>query len=140
MLKHRAAAVAVIAAGAALAASACSSASDWEYTPSSGTVVEKEHDPYKEWEECGYDSVYNSRTGRYDSKWDCDTEYEEECWEIDYETPDGDVLEDCVDKSMYDQLEVGMVYTEGQSELATSTPWLTPSPSPSSSVPAAESS
>lgn len=123
-----AAAVAVLAVGAAC------SASDWEYTPRSGTIVELEHEKAESYQDCGYDYEYDPITGKYKNVYGCDTVYEAECWEIDYETPEGDVVEECIEKSMWTRLEVGMVYIEGMDSLATHTPWLTPSPSVSPSA------
>lgn len=123
-----AAAIALLAVGAAC------SASDWEYTPRSGTVTELEYEPATSYEECGTEQVYNSRTGKYDSKYDCDTVYEDECYEVDVETPEGEVFEECTTEEIFNGLAVGNVYIEGMDEQATHTPWLTPSPSVSPSA------
>lgn len=140
MFKHRAAAVAVIGAGAVFAASACSSVSDWEYVAPSGTITYLEYEESEYEEECGYEYEYDPISGKYKNVYGCDSYYEAECWLVEYKSPAGDVYEDCTTEAMWNQLKVGMVYTEGQLDLATSTPWLTPSPLPSSSVPADESS
>lgn len=126
--------VLIAAAGAAvLAVGAACSASDWEYTPRSGTVTELEYEPATSYEECGNEQVYNSATGKYTTKYDCDTVYEDECYEVDFETPEGDELEECTTEEVFEGLAVGDVYIEGMDDLTTHTPWLTPSPSPSTS-------
>lgn len=120
--------VAVLAVG-----TACS-ASDWEYTPrppQSGTVTELEHERAASYEECGNEQVYNSTTGKYTTKYDCDTVYEDECYEVDFKTPEGDILEECTTEEVFEGLAIGDVYIEDMDDLATHTPWLTPSPSPS---------
>lgn len=124
--------VLIAAAGAAvLALGGACSASDWEYTPRSGTVTELEYEPAESYEECGTEQVYNATTGKYTTKHDCDTVYEDECYEVDFETPEGAVLEECTTEEVFEGLAVGDVYIEGMDEAATHTPWLTPSPSPS---------
>lgn len=128
----------VVAAAAALAASACgASSSSGVYVAPSGTItyLEYEYEPAETETECGYSYEYDPISGRYKNVYGCDTYYEaeEECWLVEYESPAGDVYDDCTTEAMWNQLEVGMVYTEGQAELATHTPWLTPSPSPSTS-------
>jgi hypothetical protein len=133
--------VMIAAAGAAvLAAAAACSASDWEYTPAAGTVTELEYEPATSYEECGTEQVYNSRTQRYESKYDCDTVYEDECYEVDFETPEGDILEECTSEEVFKALAVGDVYIEGMDDPATHTPWLTPSPSPSVTTPSSSPS
>jgi len=123
--------VLIAAAGAAvLALGAACSAADWEYKPRSGTVTELEYEPAESHEECGYE--YNSRTQKYD-KWDCDTIEEEECYEVDVKTPEGETFEECTTEEVFKGLAVGDVYIEDMDALATHTPWLTPSPSPSTS-------
>lgn len=131
--------VVLLAAGAAvLALASCSS--DWEYVPPSGTITYLEFEESEYEEECGYEYEYDPITGKYKNVYGCDSYYEAECWLVEYESPAGDVYEDCTTETMWNQLKVGMVYTEGQLELATSTPWLTPSPSPSVVPSASESS
>lgn len=127
--------IVAVAAAATLGVGACS-ASDWdyEYTPKAGTVVELEYEPATSYEECGTEQVYNSTTGRYTSKYDCDTVYEDECYEVDFKTPEGDVLEECTTEAVFEDLTIGSVYIEGMDEAATHTPWLTPSPSTSPST------
>lgn len=133
MFRMRTAALALAAGTTAVGAAACS-ASDWEYVPASGTIIYMEYEA-PEWEqECGYDYEYDPISGKYKNVYDCDTYYESECWLVEFETPEGDVVEDCTRKEMWQQLEVGAVYTEGQKDLATHTPWLTPSPTSSSST------
>ena len=128
-------AVLLAASGAVLTLGACSSDwSDYEYTPSSGTVIELEHEAAEYEQECGYDYEYDPITGKYKNVYGCDSYYEEECWLVEFETPQGNVIEDCTTEEMFKQLEVGMVYIEDMDALATHTPWLTPSPSPSASV------
>lgn len=127
--------VLIAAAGAAvLALGAACSASDWEYTPRSGTVTELEHERATSYEECGNEQVYNSTTGKYTTKYDCDTVYEDECYEVEFETPEGYELEECTTEEVFEGLAVGDVYIEGMDEAATHTPWLTPSPSVSPST------
>lgn len=124
--------VLIAAAGAAvLAAAGACSASDWEYTPRSGTVTELEHEPAESYQDCQTRSVYNSTTGKYENKRTCEWVYEDECYEVDFKTPEGDVLEECTTKEIFEGLTIGAVYIEGMDALATHTPWLTPSPSPS---------
>ena len=135
MINKRTSATMVVAAVATMGVGACSTDwEDWEYEPRSGTVTELEHEEATSYEECGNEQVYNSTTGKYTTKYDCDTVYEDECYEVDFRTPEGDVLEDCTTKEVFEGLVVGAVYIEDMEELATHTPWLTPSPSPSVST------
>ena len=120
-------AVVLLVAGAAvLSLAACADWEDYEYVPTSGTIVYMEHEE-EEWEEeCGYEYEYDPISGKYKNVYGCDTYHEPECWLVEFETPAGDLYEDCTTKAMYAQLKVGDVYIEGQPELATSTPWSLP--------------
>jgi len=126
------------ASTAVLAVGAACSDSDWEHTPASGTItyLEYEYEAAETETDCGYDYEYDPISGKYKNVYGCDTYYEPEykCWLVEFETPAGDVYEDCTTEAMWNQLKIGMVYTEGQPELATHTPWLTPSPSVSPSA------
>jgi len=125
----------IMAAGAAVVAvGAACSASDWEHTPQppkSGTVTELEYEPGYWEEDCYTQSVYDSRTRTYKNKQVCSDRWVPECYEVDFETPEGDELEECTIEEVFTGLAVGDVYIEGMDDLATHTPWLTPSPSPS---------
>lgn len=139
IIKRTSAAVVAVAVGT-LSVGACSADwDDWEYEPRAGTVTELEYEPATSYEECGNEQVYNSTTGKYTTKYDCDTVYEDECYEVDFKTPEGDVMEECTTEEVFEGLVVGAVYIEGMDELATHTPWLTPSPSPSVSPSASPS-
>jgi len=116
---------------AVLALSACGGWDDWEYTPASGTVTELEYEPAEYEQDCGTEQRYNAAKGKYESTYVCHDEYVAECYEVDFQTPEGEILEECTTEEIFEGLEVGAVYVEGMDALATHTPWLTPSPSPS---------
>lgn len=124
--------VLIAAAGAAVLAATAACSADWgdyEYTPASGIITELEYEEAETTQTCGTEYVLDPVTGQYKNKQVCRTAYKARCYEVEFETPEGNLIEDCTTKAMFDQLEVGMVYTEEQEALATSTPWLTPSPS-----------
>lgn len=140
MINKKTSATALAIALGSLGVGACSTDwEDWEHEPRSGTVTELEHERATSYEECGTEQVYNSTTGKYTTRYDCDTVYEDECYEVDFKTPEGTVLEECTTKEVFEGLAVGDVYIEGMEDLATHTPWLTPSPSPSVSPSASAS-
>jgi hypothetical protein len=135
MINKKTSAAVIVAAIGTLSVGACGHEwEDWEYEPRGGTVTELEYEPSSSYEECGNEQVYNATTGKYTTKYDCDTVYEDECYEVDFRTPEGDLLEECTTEEVFEGLVVGAVYIEGMDELATHTPWLTPSPSPSVST------
>ena len=113
---------------------------DYEYTPAAGTVTALEHEEAESYQDCGYEYEYDPISGKYKNVYGCDTVYEAECYEVDFQTPEGEVLEECTSEEVFEGLAVGDVYIERMEEQATHTPWLTPSPSPSVSPSAAESS
>lgn len=116
--------LAVPVAVGALSLSACS-ASDWEYTAPTGTIVELEHEEsYQDSYTCTDPATGRSKTCY---KW------VPECYEVDFVSDSGYEHEDCTTAAMFAQLEVGMLYTQGQTELTS------PSPSPSPSVSASAS-
>lgn len=127
--------VLIAATGAAvLAVGAACSASDWEApAPRAGTVTELEYEPGYWEEDCYTQSVYDSRTRTYKNKQVCNDRWVPDCNEVDFVTPEGDELEECATEEVFEGLAVGDVYIEGMDDLATHTPWLTPSPSASPS-------
>jgi hypothetical protein len=127
--------VLIAAAGTAvLAVAGACSASDWEYTPDAGTVVELEYEPAEQYQECGTEQVYNWTTDKYESRYECHWVYEDECYEVDFKTPEGYVLEECTTEEVFEGLALGDVYIEDMDGPATHTPWITPSPSATASA------
>lgn len=107
----------ILAAACALAVSGCG---DWEYTPPTGTIVELEHEEsYRDSYTCT-DAVTGKTKTCYETV--------PECYEVDFVSDSGHEYEDCTTESMFAQLEVGMFYTQGQTELTS------PSPSVSAST------
>lgn len=121
--------IAVLSAGL-LALAACG----WESTPVSGIIVDLEHDVAESTKTCGPEYVLDPVTGKYKNEETCRAAYDPECYEVEIETPEGNVVEDCTTEEMFNLLSIGDVYTLGQSEVATSTPWMTSSPEPSPST------
>lgn len=123
MINTRTSATVLAVALGVLGVGACSADwNDWEYIAPSGTITYLEYEGAEHGEECGYNYEYDPISGRYKNVYGCDTYYEAECWLVEYESPSGDVYEDCTTESMWNQLETGMFYTENQTELTSPSP------------------
>lgn len=105
----------LLVTGAVAALGACSDEA-WEYTPASGTITYLEYEPGYFTQDCGYDFDYD---GRY--RYGCDSVWEPECYLVEFSDDDYDYW-DCTDPAMWELLEVGMPYVEGQTELQAAIP------------------
>lgn len=98
---------ATLTAAAALAAvAACGDLPERE--THTGTVTYLEHEPYESWTECGYRFGYD---GTY--KHECWTEYNWECYYVEFEDAAGHTYTDCTDEDRWKALAVGDTYTDG---------------------------